>query len=176
VGVEEDGGRLRLIDIDPEVSVILARPVFDVESAAAHAQGRVRADDKDGATVIVRSWCPSQRWTGWSRLDDGLGKPVGSRSRPAQPLGERRASARPRGGRGITAISIGRRGFARGYARDDRRRVERIADAPPPHGEESCRGSRPASNTALFDILRLLRNVIALARQSPRYKRATLEP
>ena len=36
--VEQDGGRLRLIDVDPDVNAILARPVLDVESAAAHAQ------------------------------------------------------------------------------------------------------------------------------------------
>ena len=34
-----------------------------------------------------------------------------------------------------------------------------------PHGAEFCRGLRPASNGALFDILRL-RNLIALAGQS----------
>ena len=45
--VEQNGGRLRLIDIDPDVNAILARPVFDVESAAAHAQGGVRADHED---------------------------------------------------------------------------------------------------------------------------------
>src|ERR1700722_15515750 len=45
--VEQDGGRLRLIDIDPDVKAILARPVFDVESAAAHAQCGVRADHED---------------------------------------------------------------------------------------------------------------------------------
>ena len=30
MGVEQDGGRLRLIDIDPDVNAILARPVFGV--------------------------------------------------------------------------------------------------------------------------------------------------
>jgi hypothetical protein len=70
------------------------------------------------------------------------------------------------------AISIGRRGFARGYPLDDRRRVERIADAAPSHGAQFCRGSRPTSNAALFDILHLRDNVIALARQS----RAISEP
>jgi hypothetical protein len=47
MGVEQDGGRLRLIDIDPDVNAILARPVFDVESAAANAQGGVRANYED---------------------------------------------------------------------------------------------------------------------------------
>jgi hypothetical protein len=56
-----------------------------------------------------------------------------------------------------------RRDFARGYPIDDRRRVERIANAEPPHGVESCRGSQLASNAALFDILRLRGNLIALA-------------
>ena len=51
VRVEQDGGRFFFVDIDPDVNAILARPVFDVESAAAHAQGRVRADDKDGAAL-----------------------------------------------------------------------------------------------------------------------------
>jgi hypothetical protein len=73
---------------------------------------------------------------------------------------------------GVTAISIGRRGFARGYPIDDRRRIERIAKAAPPHGAESCRGPRPASNAALFDILRLRGDLIALALQS----RAISEP
>ena len=45
--VKQDGGRLRLVDIDPDVNAILARPVFDVESAAAHAQCRIRADHED---------------------------------------------------------------------------------------------------------------------------------
>ena len=53
--VEQDGGRLRLIDIDPDVHAILARPVFDIESAAAHAQCSVRADDEDGAAHVHRS-------------------------------------------------------------------------------------------------------------------------
>jgi hypothetical protein len=61
------------------------------------------------------------------------------------------------------AISVGRRGFARGNPLDDRRRVKQIANAARPHGAESCRGSRPASNAALFDILRLRGNLIALA-------------
>jgi hypothetical protein len=43
------------------------------------------------------------------------------------------------------------------YPLDDRRRVERIADGSPPHGAESCRGSRPASNAALFNIFALAR-------------------
>jgi hypothetical protein len=57
--VEQDGGRFRLIDIDPDVNAILARPVFDVESAAAHAQGGVRTDHEDRtrlrSTAIGRS-------------------------------------------------------------------------------------------------------------------------
>ena len=160
--VEQDGGRLRLIDIDPDVNAILARPVFDVESAAAHAQGGVRADDKDGAAHVQRSQGPSRRTTGGSRLDGGGNKPPGSRSCAAQLLGERRAGARPRGRSGIRAPRVGCRGFARGYPLDDRRRVERIANSVP-HGAESCRGSRPASNAALFDILRLSGDLIALA-------------
>src|SRR5208282_2412499 len=79
--------------------------------------------------------------------------------RAAQCSGEGRASARTHGRRGVTAISIGRRGFAQGYPLDDRRRVERIANPAPPHGAESCRGSRPASNAALFDILPLRYNL-----------------
>src|SRR4029077_4189201 len=47
VRVEQESGWLRLIDIDPDVNAILARPVFDVESAAAHAQCGVRADHED---------------------------------------------------------------------------------------------------------------------------------
>ena len=69
--VEQDGGRLCLIDIDPDVNAILARPVLDVESAAAHAQCGVRADDKDGAAHSRRSRGPSRRTTGGSRLDGG---------------------------------------------------------------------------------------------------------
>jgi hypothetical protein len=55
VGVEQDGRRLRLVDIYPDMNAIPARPVLDVESAAAHAQGRVRAGDKDRAAHIQRS-------------------------------------------------------------------------------------------------------------------------
>ena len=166
VGVEQDGGRLRLIDIDPDVNAILARPVFDVESAAAHAQCGVRADDKDGAARVHRR---SRRTAAGRRLDGGRREqPPGSRSCAAQLLGEHRAGARPRGRSRVTAISISRRRFARGYALGDRRRVERIANAAPAHGAESCRGSRPASNTALFDILRLRGNLIALV-QGPRF-------
>ena len=90
----------------------------------------------------------------------------------AQFLAERRAGAGPCGGRGVTAISVGSGGFARGYPLDDRRSVERITNAAPPHEAESCRGLRSASNTELFDILRLRRNLIALALQS----RGTSEP
>ena len=97
---------------------------------------------------------------------------------PLSFLTERRAGAWPPGRRGVTVISIGRGGFTRGYRLDDRRRVERIADAAPPHGAESCRGSRPASNAALFHILRFCGNLIALPRQSlaisePRLSRET---
>jgi hypothetical protein len=62
------------------------------------------------------------------------------------------------------------------YPLDGRRRVERIANVARPHGAESCRGSRPASNAALFDILRLRGNLIALAPTLSRYRRASLEP
>jgi hypothetical protein len=53
--VEQDGGRLRLIDVDPQAHEIGLEPVLDVERPAAHAQGRVRADDKDLAAHIQRS-------------------------------------------------------------------------------------------------------------------------
>jgi hypothetical protein len=53
--IEQDGGRLRLIDIDPDVREGADLPMRDVERPAAHAQGRVRADDKDGAAHIPRS-------------------------------------------------------------------------------------------------------------------------
>ena len=80
--------------------------------------------------------------------------------------------AGPRGRRGITAISISRRRFTRDYALDDRRRVEPIANASPPHEAESCRGSRPASNAALFDILRFPGNLIARLRYNLAVKRS----
>jgi hypothetical protein len=67
--VEQDGGRLRLIDIDPDVNAILARPVFDVESAAAHAQGGVRAGDKDGALIEARRGSRFKRRRGPPRSD-----------------------------------------------------------------------------------------------------------
>jgi hypothetical protein len=55
VGVEQDGGRLLVVNVDPDANAIFAEPVLHVESPAAHAQGRVRADDKDGAADIQRS-------------------------------------------------------------------------------------------------------------------------
>ena len=84
--------------------------------------------------------------------------------RAAQRSGEGRAGARTHGGRGIGLPRVGCRGFAFGYPLDVQGRVERIANAAPPHGAESCRGSRPASNAALFDILRLRRNLAAAVR------------
>ena len=54
MGVEKDGCGFFFVDVDPDVNAILARPVFDVESAAAHPQGRVRANDKDGAAHTER--------------------------------------------------------------------------------------------------------------------------
>ena len=165
--VEQDGGRLRLIDIDPDVNAILARSVFDVESAAAHAQCRIRADHQDRtglrSTAHGRSRTLSDFMPAHASLEIAHGvdgdREARACPRAAQRPGEGRAGAGPPGRRGVTAISIGRRGFARGYPLDDRRRVERIANAAPPHGAESCRGSRSASNGALFDILRLRYNV-----------------
>ena len=113
---------------------------------------RVRADDKDGAAHIQGSQSPSPGPIRRSRLDDGRGNPPRSRSHAAQLLGEGRAGARTHGRGGIGPPRVGRRDFARGYSLDDRRRVERIANAAPAHGAESCRGWRPASNAALFDI------------------------
>jgi hypothetical protein len=53
--VEQDGGRLRLIDVDPHAHEIGLEPVLDVKRPAAHTQGRVRADDEDGAADARRS-------------------------------------------------------------------------------------------------------------------------
>jgi hypothetical protein len=171
--VKQDGGRLRLIDIDPDVNAILARPVFDLESAAAHAQGGVRADHEDRtglrstATGRPRTLLDFMAAHASLEIAHGVDGDREARACPraAQCTGERRAGAGPRGRSGISAPRVGRRGFARGYPLDDRRRVERIAHAAPPHGAESCRGSRPASNAALFDSLRLRGNLIALALQ-----------
>jgi hypothetical protein len=55
VRVEQDGGRLRLIDVDPHAHSVGLEPLLDVERPAAHAQRRVRADDKDGADHTQRS-------------------------------------------------------------------------------------------------------------------------
>ena len=49
MGVEQDGGGLRLVDVDPHAHAVGLEPLLDVERAAAHAQGGVRADDKDDA-------------------------------------------------------------------------------------------------------------------------------
>jgi hypothetical protein len=157
--VEQDGGRLRLIDIDPDVNAILARPVFDVESAAAHAQCGVRADHEDRS----RSRTLSDFVAAHASLEVALALD-GDRETPAYPRaaqcsGKGRSRARTRGRGGIGSPRVGRRDFARGYPIDDRRRVERITNAEPPHEAESCRGSRPASNAALFDISRLRDNL-----------------
>ena len=53
--VEQDGGRLRLIDVDPHAHAVGLEPVLHVERPAANAQGSVRADDKDEARFIQRS-------------------------------------------------------------------------------------------------------------------------
>ena len=99
---------------------------------------------------------------------------------PSSPAGLR-AGAGPRSRRGIGPPRVGRGGFALGYPLDDQGRVEWIADGSPPHGAESCRGSRLASNAALFDISRLRSNLIALALLSrgtsePRLSRETAMP
>jgi hypothetical protein len=99
----------------------------------------------------------------------------------AQRPGEGRSRAGTHGRRSIGSPGVGRRGFARRYPLDDSRRVERIANAARPHGAESCRGSRPASNAALFDISCQRSNLIALALQSralsaPRLSRETAIP
>ena len=166
--VEQDGGWLRLIDIDPDVSAILARPVFDVESAAAHAQCGVRADHKDRtrlrSTAIGHSHTLSDFMAAHASLEIAHGvdgdREARAYPRAAQRSGEGRAAERTRGRRGIGPPRVGRRRFACGYALDDRCRVERIANAAPPHGAEFCRGSRPASNATLFDILRLRYNLV----------------
>ena len=182
--VEQDGGRLRLIDIDPDVNAILARPVFDVESAAAHAQCGVRADLEDRtrlrSTAIGRSRTLSDFMAAHASLEialalDGDREPRAYPSAAQRP-GEGRAGAGPRGRSGIRAPRVGRRGFARGYALGDRPGVDRIANAAPPHGAESCRGSRPASNAALFDILRLRGNLHCACATISRYTRASVEP
>jgi hypothetical protein len=56
MGVEQDGGGLFFVDVDPELNTILARPVLDVERPAAPAQGCVPADDKDGAAHTQGPW------------------------------------------------------------------------------------------------------------------------
>ena len=157
--VEQDGGGLRLIDIDPDVNAILARPVFDVESAAAHAQCGVRADHEDRTRFRTLSDFMAAHAS--LEVAPALDGDREARAYPhaAQRPGEGRAGARTNGRGGIGPPRVGRRGFARGYALGDRRRVERIANALPPHGAESCRGSRPASNTALFDNLPLRGNL-----------------
>jgi hypothetical protein len=148
--------------------------VFDVESAAAHAQGGVRADHEDRtglrSTAIGRSRTLSDFMAAHASLEIAHGvdgdRKARAYPRAAQCHGEGRACAGPRRRRGIAAISVGRRGFTRGYPLDDRRPVEWIANAAPPHGAESCRGLRPASNAALFDIFRLRGNLVALALQA----------
>jgi len=53
--MKQDGGRFRLIDIDPHAHEIGLEPVLDDERPASHAQGRVRPDDKDKGAPIQRS-------------------------------------------------------------------------------------------------------------------------
>jgi hypothetical protein len=174
--VEQDGGRLRLIDIDPDVNAILARPVFDVESAAAHAQGGVRADHEDRtrlrSTAIGRSRTLSDFMAAHASLEIAHGvdgdRKAGAYPRAAQRSGERRAGARPRGRRGITAISIGRCGFALGYPLDDLRRVERIANACLPI-ERNLAGARGRRQMRRYLIFRACATI-------SRSTRASLEP
>ena len=113
--------------------------MFDVESAAAHAQCGVRADHEDRtrlrSTAIGRSRTLSDFMAAHAALEIALAldrdREARAYLRAAQRSGEGRAGAGTHGSRGVTAISIGRRGFTRGYPLDDRRRVERIANAEP---------------------------------------------
>ena len=111
--VEQDGGRLRFVHVYPQPLAIVLEPVLHVESAAAHAQCGVRADDKDGAARCPSLLRPKLGGaTGWSLLEGRRGQPPRSRSCAAQLLGERRAGARPRGRSGIRAPRVGCRGIA----------------------------------------------------------------
>jgi hypothetical protein len=109
--VEQDGGRLRLIDIDPDANAILARPVFDVESAAAHAQGGVRADHENRtrlrSTAIGRSRALSDFMAAHASLEIAHGvdgdREARAYPRAAQRSGEGRAGARTHGRTDVTA-------------------------------------------------------------------------
>ena len=91
------------VDVDPDANAILARPVFDVESAAAHAQCGVRADHEDRtrlrSTAIGRSRTLSDFMAAHASLEiahgvDGDWK-ARAYPRTAQLLDERREDARP---------------------------------------------------------------------------------
>ena len=55
MAVEQDGRRLWFVHVYPQPPAIGFESVLHVERPATHAQGRIRADNKDGATRIQRS-------------------------------------------------------------------------------------------------------------------------
>jgi hypothetical protein len=109
--VEQDGGRLRLIDIDADVNSILARPVFDVESVAAHAQCGVRANHEDRTrSRTLSDFIAAHASVEVALVLDG-DRAARACPRAAQRPGEGRAGARTRRRRGVTTMSIGRAWF-----------------------------------------------------------------
>ena len=156
------------VDVDPDVKAILARPVFDVESAAAHAQCGVlgRSTRTGSAPVRFRiSWPLTPRFTSRMALT-AIGRPALTLARLNAPANVARAYGRT----AVAALALHASaavGFARGYASlDDRRRVERIANAAPPHGAESFRLTARVKCRAILYFALARRNLIGLALQS----------
>ena len=125
--------------------------MFDVESAAAHAQGRNsgRSTRRPGLPHAFGFHGANPRWTVGVALD---GRAARACPCAAQLSGERRTGTGPRGRSGVRRSGIGRRRFARGYPLGDRRRVERIASTAPAHGAKSAgaRGPRQIPRYLIF--------------------------
>jgi hypothetical protein len=54
MGVKQDRGGLRLVNIDPQAHALVGGAMLDIERPAAHAQTRVGADDEDERSAMFR--------------------------------------------------------------------------------------------------------------------------
>ena len=141
MGVEQDGGGLRLIDVDPHAHAIRClEPVLDVERPAAHARkaafGPITRTGPAPARFRI-SWPLTPRFEVALVLDGDPGRPalILARLNAFRRTSSGRRAARPKRHKCSTRGPPWFRAWLSSI--DDRRRVEqRIANAAPPHGAE----------------------------------------